>query len=77
MRPSGQRTCLTERPASAECRVNGERMEEAREEIAKRQVNDEDVGRRPQPLESSRCRPTIINIILYVALVMLTIDSSS
>ena len=52
-------------------------MEETREEIAKRQVNDEDVGRRPQPLESSRRRPTIINIILYVALVMLTIDSSS
>ena len=44
-------TCCAERPASAEGRVDRQRVNAARKEVADCQVNNEDVGWRPQPLE--------------------------
>jgi hypothetical protein len=42
---------LAERPAAPERRVDGQRVETTGEEIADGQVDDEHVGRRPQPFE--------------------------
>ena len=47
-------TCFTERPASAEGRVDGHWMDETRDKIADCQVDDEDVGWRPQSLEPEK-----------------------
>ena len=44
-------TSCSERPAAPERRVDGERVDEAREQVAQRQIDDEHVRRRPQTLE--------------------------
>jgi hypothetical protein len=52
---------LAERPAAPECGVDGQWVETTGEEIADGQVDDENVGRRPQPFE-----PAIHNVIMSV-----------
>lgn len=47
-----KRTWLTKRPATPESRVDGQWMQTACEEIADGQVNDEHIGRCPQPFKS-------------------------